>query len=485
MVDSVRRTAAIYARISRDDDNTALGVRRQVEDCVRVAERLGWALTAEPYADYVDNDVSATSGKVRPAYRRMMRDLEAGVVNAMVVWDVDRLTRTPRELEGIIDLADRLDVALASVGGDVDLATPQGRLVARIKGTVARHEVEQMGRRISRQCQERAVRGEPHGNKAYGWDRVPVLDDKGDPIIARGKVRQHDVINPVEAQVIRDCVAAVIQAPIANISAIARDLNERRVPSATGGRWCAGSVRQLLLRPSNCGWRVHRGVVVATGNWEPILTVQQHEQVIDKLKDIRRRKQSARNPKYLLSGIARCGAPGPDDDICGTTLSMEIAHGNQPKGYTCRSCHHLRCNMTDLDEYVTTAIIQRLADPNTAARLRERHDHVQDSTAQRDILRDRLNQAAHDYGRGEITAGQLTTITAMIQRSVATFDADIQRNTPTIDMLDLCHPDIAERWHRLSPSRQRDAIHTLLDITVHPSGRGNRWNPACIQINPR
>ena len=59
-----------------------------------------------------------------------------------------RLTRTPRELEDVIDQADRLGLKLASVGGDIDLATEQGRMMARMKGTVARYEVEQQARRL-------------------------------------------------------------------------------------------------------------------------------------------------------------------------------------------------------------------------------------------------------------------------------------------------------------------------------------------------
>lgn len=68
----------------------------------------------------------------------MMDALRAGRLDALVCWDVDRLTRTPRELEDVVDLAEHRGVALASVGGEIDLATPQGRLTARIKASVAR-----------------------------------------------------------------------------------------------------------------------------------------------------------------------------------------------------------------------------------------------------------------------------------------------------------------------------------------------------------
>jgi site-specific DNA recombinase len=53
------RMAAIYARISSDQDGRGLGVARQVEDCRKLASDRGWAVAEE----YVDNDVSAYSGR--------------------------------------------------------------------------------------------------------------------------------------------------------------------------------------------------------------------------------------------------------------------------------------------------------------------------------------------------------------------------------------------------------------------------------------
>jgi site-specific DNA recombinase len=137
--------AFIYVRIS-DDDGTALGVKRQEDDCRRDAARRQWNVLRV----FVDNDVSASTGKPRPAYRRMLAALAEGQAQAVIVWDLDRLYRQPIELEEFIALADRHGILLASIGGDVDLSTPQGRLVARMKGAVARHEVEQLSRRASR-----------------------------------------------------------------------------------------------------------------------------------------------------------------------------------------------------------------------------------------------------------------------------------------------------------------------------------------------
>src|SRR3954464_4593695 len=89
---------AIYARIS-SDDGTALGGARPVEDCRKLAAELGWEVAEE----YVDNDVSAYSGKRRPAYERMLADICDGYRDAVLVYHVDRLTRRPIELEQFVE----------------------------------------------------------------------------------------------------------------------------------------------------------------------------------------------------------------------------------------------------------------------------------------------------------------------------------------------------------------------------------------------
>ena len=97
--------------------SSAWPVRR--EDCLPWRRQLGW-----PVAEvYVDNDVSAYSGKPRPAYRRMLRDIKDGTRDALVVYDLDRLVRQPRELEEFFDICDAAGLtSFASVTGDLDLA---------------------------------------------------------------------------------------------------------------------------------------------------------------------------------------------------------------------------------------------------------------------------------------------------------------------------------------------------------------------------
>src|SRR6266516_6355969 len=109
-------SAAIYARISSDRDSDGLGVRRQLADCEALAQRKRWTVIER----YVDDDVSAWSGRPRTEYRRLLDDIRSGFLDAVLVWHLDRLHRQPRELEEFFEVVDAAGLSrLASVTGDV------------------------------------------------------------------------------------------------------------------------------------------------------------------------------------------------------------------------------------------------------------------------------------------------------------------------------------------------------------------------------
>jgi len=145
--------AGIYARISSDREGDNLAIGRQLADCEQLAARRGWKVVER----YVDSDISAYSGKRRPEYQWMLEEIDAGAVEAVVVYHSDRLHRHPRELEDFIDLCDRTKTKLATVSGDLDLSTHEGQLLARITGAVARKESDDKSRRIRRKHEELAV----------------------------------------------------------------------------------------------------------------------------------------------------------------------------------------------------------------------------------------------------------------------------------------------------------------------------------------
>jgi site-specific DNA recombinase len=254
-------SAGVYARISSDPRGERLGVERQVADCERLASDLGWTL----YDVYVDNDVSAWSGRARPEYRRLCEDIKAGVVDGLVVWHADRLHRHPRELEDFMALCDGVgDVAIRTVtAGELDLGDSTGRAVARILGAVARKESDDKSARIRRKHLELATSGADSGGgcRPYGYtpDRLHLV--------------------PEEAAAIREAASRLIAGD--SLRSVCSDFNERGITTSTGGLWTLQSMGRMLRSGRISGRREHHGHIVAQAAWPAVVSVADSDRLRD------------------------------------------------------------------------------------------------------------------------------------------------------------------------------------------------------------
>ena len=150
--------AACYCRISSDPKDKREGVDRQQEDTAALCELKGWRVAGF----YIDNDRSASNGKGRPEWARLLADIEAGEIDAVAAWDQDRVNRMMDDFIAYKKVFVRRGILLAtSNNGDIDLSTPSGVLTATIKTAVSEHEVAMMKIRQRRAAAQRAERGIP------------------------------------------------------------------------------------------------------------------------------------------------------------------------------------------------------------------------------------------------------------------------------------------------------------------------------------
>lgn len=467
--------AVIYARISRDTEGTQLGVDRQLADCRKAAHARGWAIVEE----YVDNDVSATSKKPRPAYQRMMKDLAAGRARGLIVWDVDRLTRTPRELEDVIDLAESRKLALVSIGGDIDLATPQGMMTARIKGSVARHEADQMSRRIKRRIEQNAEEGRPHGYTPWGWRRVYDLSPTGE---RTGTPRY--VIDEDAAAIIRDAARRLLAGQ--SLRSVARELNDSGSTSPKGNRWSSTTLKQVLMRTTNAGLHTLRGKEAGPSQIPAILPEDDWRAVVAILSDPARRTGGGSAPTHLLTGIARC-------ELCGG-LMRHLKGAKNPKtgkhtpgAYGCRDCFKIRRKASLLDEAVEAVVLELLKRPETLAALTP-HDPERIQATQSRIrgIQARMAEAADSFADGDITGDQLKRINGKLRPQLEEAQADLAALTPSDQAASLAGDDAEARWAAASIDARRQVIDRLLNITVLKLGPGRTATyENSLQIEPK
>lgn len=315
--DAPTRTA-IYRRISDDPTGQQLGVGRQGEDCMDLADQLGW----EVHEVYTDNDISATSGRPRPQYRRMLNDLDAGLAQAIIAWHPDRLYRRVPDLADLIDVCKRNNIQVATVNaGHIDLSTASGRMVAGMLAQVATYEGEHKAERWNRSYRQARESGRlpKFGHRMFGWTRDGELVD-------------------TEADIIRSMADDVLAG--VPVRGICRRLNDEGVLTSRGNAWQPATVRNLLRNPRLAGhsttghWeefregdrkrRRRRTEIVGDGQWEPILDRQTWE-TVRSLLSARSTPQPVR--VSLLPGLILCG-------VCEQPL-ITGSHKNGPRAYRC------------------------------------------------------------------------------------------------------------------------------------------------------
>ena len=451
--DAVR--VAIYNRISQDRTGERAAVTRQLEDARALAAARGWA-TVEP--PYVDNSISAYKRTTRrPGYERMAADYRAGKFEAIITYDLDRLTRQPRQLEDWIDEAESRGLKLVTTNGEADLSTDAGRLFARIKVAVGRSEMERKGAR-----QARAIRQRVENGKVLAGVRLTGYDDKGNVIEA-------------EADLVRDLFQRFAAGE--TLHGLARSLEDAGVPTRRGGKWAASTLLTLLRNPRYAGRAVYKGKPTGhPGDWEPIVEAALFNAVQAKLQDPRRktnREGTAR--KWLGSGLYRCG-------VCGGRVRT-----NGPQ-YWCPAGGHVARLMQPIDELVTAVVQARLARPDVVRAFAVRDDAAAaELNSRADALTSRLKAIEGDYDSGLIDGRRFKIASERVQAEITSVHAERARlvgNSPVAEML--ASNDPVALFNAASLDTRRAVIDALMVVTLRPTQRGARtFNPESVAIDWR
>lgn len=452
----------IYTRISRDRTGRGLGVARQREDCEKLAQQLGW----EVVGVREDDDVSAYSGKRRPAYRQMLDDLEHGRANAVLAWHADRLHRSPRELEEFVDLAERRSISVRTVqAGDIDLSSPSGRAVARTLGAWARYESEHKAERVRRAQLQATQAGKwTGGARPFGWK------------FADGK----PVLEPSEAHVVRNATRAVLAG--GSLRSTITALNDREVTTVAGKRWTYATMRQVLTRSRNAGLASWKGEIVGTSQFPAIVSEDEWRAVLAILAAPERRKSQSNLTKHLLAGIAKCH--------CGASVKSATASGRKPEHkrtiYRCRETGpgHVGKNAADVDHLVSEVVIARLTRPDALDLLSAVPDDDASDIAQE--IRQRLDDLTNAFAEGLITIDMLKAGTAKLREGLADAESRLTRQAtePSLAKILIGPGEVRTRWDAADIQTRRAVIVALMDVTLlatPPHGR-RQFDPATVRI---
>lgn len=198
-----------YIRVSTSKQD--IGPEVQLAALESEAKRNGWELTI-----YREDAASAKSLKNRPVLASALADLKAGTYEALAVSKLDRLSRSVADFAGLLETSNRQRWALICLDLGIDTSTITGAAMAQVTCTFA--EMER--KKIAERTREGMAKIKATTGKHMG--------------------RRSALTEAIVQQIVSERQSG------ASLAGIARSLNEGAVPTATGGKWYASTVRQVL-----------------------------------------------------------------------------------------------------------------------------------------------------------------------------------------------------------------------------------------------
>ena len=405
----VASRCAIYTRKSHEegleqDFNSLDAQRESCEAYILSQKHEGWTCLPEMYDD---GGISGATLE-RPALKRLLEDIEAGRIDAVVVYKVDRLTRSLGDFAKIVEVFDRWGVSFVSVTQQFNTTTSMGRLTLNMLLSFAQFEREVTGERIRDKIAASKKKGIwMGGNVPLGYD---VKDRKL-------------VVNEAEAKTVRHIYRRY--AELGSVRTLKESLDRDGIVSkvrvdrfgrTTGGKPLARGALYLMLQ--NC---IYRGEIVHKEASYP----GQHEAIVDQMLWEEVQRQLAANRVDRASG-AQAERPSL---LAG--LIYDAAGGRMTPS-------HANKKGTRYRYYVSQGLVKG---------------------SRRNAPRGRRVPAGDLEALVEDRLRQFLTSETDLYGAIEPHVADVNERTDFLARA----ADLAERWPRIEPSGKRAILTTLVD----------------------
>jgi site-specific DNA recombinase len=369
---------ALYARYSSENQRDA-SIADQLRICREHAAKQGWEI-AEEYTDHAASGASL----LRPGIQALMADALAGRFNMILAEAMDRLSRDQEDIAGLFKRMGYADVKIVTLSeGEIS------HLHVGLKGTMNALFLKDLADKTRRGLRGRVEVGKSGGGNSYGYDVVRQFDATGEPI------RGDRSINEIEARVVNRIFSDYSSGKSAK--RIATELNRDGIKAPTGGDWGFSTIngnpkrgtgilnnemyigklvwnRQRFVKDPDTGKRQAR--LNPEADWITHLTPDLRI-IDDELWGQVKARQIAvktprspteeypenqfrdrTRPKYLLSGLTKCGCCGGGYSMVSADLLGCSTARN--KG-TCDNRTNIRRDQ--LEERVLGALRYHLMDP--------------------------------------------------------------------------------------------------------------------------
>lgn len=480
-----------YIRFSdlRDSDLSADGSAENIEHAKRTlvarirneGHRVGEVIVEndvdsngrlKPASAYQRKPIKLADGTVgyrvlRPGFQRLLARVKSGQSHGVYTLDLDRLARDPRDLEDMIDVWQATGAQGRSLSGSLTFTNggTDGEItMARLLVTMAWKSSRDTARRVALARQRKAELGQfGGGQRRYGFEP--------DGITRRER----------ECKVIAQCATKALAG--IPLGSLAVQLNDRGIPTATGkSKWTDRVLRDVLLRPRNAGYWVHRGEIMGRGSWRPIIDESVWLALVELLTDESRVSQPGPKHQYLGSALYQCN--------CGAPVTTRM---RSYRVYACSDqrtgSQHVKRSQADVDTLVEDVVLSRLARSDAAKLLRVPARKGVDVAALRErvhTLRTAQDELAAAFGAGEMTRSEWRKAR---ERNAVLLDATTSKlrdqagESPLSPLIGVADPRAV--WRRLPIAERRAVVAALVTVTIRPLRPGactRNFDPASVEI---
>lgn len=290
------KRCAIYTRKSTNSrlelEINSLTTQHEICSAYIASQRYrGWTALAKHY----DDGGHSGAGLERPALATLMHDIEAGEIDTVVVYKIDRLTRSLLDFVRLIEILDRRSVGLVSVSQAFDTADSMGRMILNVLLTFSQFERELISERVRDSIRTRKRHGRIHGGMApFGYDY---------------RDGELEIVEP-EAEIVRFIYAEFLRLGTYTAAMTAvREAGHCSIPktsrngSTRGGKpMSPGSVYAILQNPIYVGeirghdrtWPGRHAPIIDRATWDAACTLAEQRA---------RKGPAALGTEHLLAGI--------------------------------------------------------------------------------------------------------------------------------------------------------------------------------------
>lgn len=460
----------IYLRVSSSVQVDGISLQLQEERLRAYAASQGWEVVER----YEDAGLSGSTTD-RPAFQRMMEDARAKRFDAILVYKLDRLTRSVRDFHELADELEALGVAIVSVTQNIDTSSPTGRLLRNILVDFANFERELIAERSTEGKRRLAA-----GGRYLGWHPPFGYKKVGERANARL------VVVPEEAEVVKRIFSLYLTGQYGDVQ-IARMVG---MPT--------NRVRRILLNPTYMGkiaYAKRRGSnhisvyqmddwIMAPGDHEPIID----EEVFWKALEVRRQNTLGTGPRnkspHLFSRLVFCGKCGAQMRLVGSGS----ANPNLPRRiyYRCQRRHDPSpCDQRPVRheavEYVFVTQLAKIVETpsfwDAAEKARAAHAKKTPSAAktlerlraQREGIMRRIDNLVGALEDGELMAVIRPRLEALNKekreiedeiRRLEREEEDARATSP--DVTRAIMRNVAEAWKRMTVEEKREGVRILV-----------------------